>query len=141
MEEKPNVVVAGNATPEADDVLLLLHEKAYPATLIDIQLMPPSFSWQAVDLLIIALDHHTAGYIIELRRAYGKADLPILLLCTSQQHSDYPQMRDQAILAGANDILEFPFDDIPALARIESLLVAKEASRLNSVDQRYLQHP
>ena len=139
MEEKPNVVVAGNATPEADSVLLLLHEKAYSATLIDIQSVPESFSWQAVDLFIIALDHHTTTFIAGLRRAYSKSDLPILLLCNPERFNDYAQIRDQAILAGANDILEIPYDDIPALARIDSLLVAKAASLLNSVDQQYLQ--
>jgi len=124
---------------EAGSVLLLLHEKAYSATMIDIQSVPQSFSWQAVDLFIIALDHYTTACIAGVRQAYGKSDLPILLLCNPERFNDYAQMRDKAILAGANDVLEFPYDNIPALARIDSLLFAKATSLLNSVDQRYLQ--
>ncbi len=80
----------------------------------------------APDLVITAADlPDMSGRALcaALRRRGGSAHLPVIIV----HHEDSPEERLNSLAAGADDVLSRPVDDLVMLARLRSLLRARDA--------------
>ncbi len=85
---------------------------------------------QSYDLALLEADMPSISgldVVHALRKTRGKTDLPIILLLSSEQRSQY----EEALRSGANDCTARPLDFPILLARVESLVALRKAVALS----------
>lgn len=140
-EEYARIALLGCVTSSACGLPALLQAEHCTPVVLSVLPTTEQLALQGYDLLILELTPDLIPYLAAMRDELCRQRLPVLLALAdgAANQPGTSQLRDQALLAGANDFIELPLNAVVARMRIHNLLAMKRAFKLNQAAHHTLQ--